>query len=59
MELQVGGVWQTVAQVRGNLLGEVSSTFPAQTASALRVVTLGSNEGVTYSRVVELEAYAS
>lgn len=59
VELQVGGAWQTVAQVRGNVLGEVSSTFAAQTASALRVVTLGSNEGVTYSRIVELEAYAS
>jgi hypothetical protein len=59
VELQVGGAWQTVAQVRGNLLGEVSSTFAAQTASALRIVTLGSNEGVTYSRIVELEAYAS
>jgi hypothetical protein len=59
VELQVGGAWQTVAQVRGNVLGEVSSTFSPQTASALRVVTLGSNEGVTYSRIVELEAYAS
>jgi hypothetical protein len=29
------------------------------TATALRVVTLASNEGLTYSRVVELEAYAS
>ncbi|SEG56703.1 F5/8 type C domain-containing protein [Actinacidiphila yanglinensis] len=59
VELQVGGSWQTVAQVRGNTAGEVSSTFAAQTATALRVVTLGSNEGVTYSRVVELEAYTS
>ncbi|BBA96311.1 hypothetical protein RVR_1552 [Actinacidiphila reveromycinica] len=59
VELQVGGAWQTVAQVRDNTAGEVSSAFAAQTATALRVVTLANNEGVTYSRVVELEAYAS
>lgn len=59
VELQVGGVWQTVAQVRDNTAGEVGSAFAAQTATALRVVTLASNEGLTYSRVVELEAYAS
>ncbi len=59
VELQVDGAWQTVAQVRDNTVGEVSSVFAAQTATALRVVTLASNEGVTYSRIVELEAYAS
>lgn len=59
VEVQVDGAWQTVAQVRDNTLGEVSSTFATRTATALRVVTLASNEGVTYSRVVELEAYAS
>ncbi|MFJ2958915.1 discoidin domain-containing protein [Streptomyces sp. NPDC087270] len=59
VELQVDGAWQTAAQVRGNTAGEVSSTFAAQTATALRIVTLASNEGVTYSRIVELEAYAS
>jgi hypothetical protein len=56
---QVGGVWQTVAQVRSNALGMVSSTFSPVTASAVRIVALASNEGLTYSRVVELEAYAS
>ena len=59
VELQVDGAWQTVAQVRGNTVGEVSSVFAAQTATALRVTTLASNEGLTYSRIVELEAYAS
>jgi hypothetical protein len=57
VEVQVGGTWQTVAQVRNNTAGLVSSTFPAVTADALRLVTLASNEGPTYSRVVELEAY--
>lgn len=59
VELQVDGAWQTVAQVRDNTVGKVSSTFATQTATALRVLTLASNEGVTYSRVVELEAYTS
>ncbi|MFJ9033127.1 discoidin domain-containing protein [Streptomyces sp. NPDC102274] len=59
VQLQVGGVWQTVAEVRGNVAGKVSSAFPAQTATAMRVETQASNEGLTYSRIVELEAYAS
>ncbi|SDO68694.1 discoidin domain-containing protein [Actinacidiphila guanduensis] len=59
VELQAGGAWQTLAQVRGNTAGKVESTFPATTATALRVVTLASNEGPTYSRIVELEAYAA
>ncbi|MFC6018664.1 discoidin domain-containing protein [Plantactinospora solaniradicis] len=54
-----GGAWQTVGQVRGNLVGMVSTTFPPVSADAVRIVTLASNEGVTYSRVVELEIYAS
>jgi hypothetical protein len=45
--------------VRGNLVGLVSSTFAPVTATAVRILTLASNEGVTYSRVVELEVYAS
>ncbi|MDX3852769.1 discoidin domain-containing protein [Streptomyces sp. AK02-01A] len=55
----VGDDWKTVARVRGNLAGKVSSVFSPLTASAVRVVTQSSNEGVTYSRVVELEVYAS
>jgi hypothetical protein len=48
-----------VARLRGDLAGLVSSSFAPVTATALRVVTLASNEGRTYSRVVELEAYTS
>ncbi|GAA0950688.1 discoidin domain-containing protein [Virgisporangium aurantiacum] len=58
VEARVGGGWQRVAQVRGNLAGMVSSTFPPVAATGLRIVTLASNEGLTYSRVVEVEAYA-
>ncbi len=54
---QVNGSWQTVAQVRGNAVPMVSSTFAPVTASAVRVLALASNEGPTYSRVVELEVY--
>lgn len=59
VELMVDGAWRTVAQVRGNTAGEVTSAFTPVTATALRVVTLASNEGPTYSRIVELEAYAT
>jgi hypothetical protein len=54
----VDGRWQTVAQVRGNIAGLTQSTFTPVTATAVRVLTLASNEGLTYSRVVELEVYA-
>ncbi|MEV4755677.1 discoidin domain-containing protein [Micromonospora sp. NPDC049559] len=57
VQVRVGTGWQTVAEVRGNLLGLVSSTFTPVTTGAVRIVTLASNEGVTYSRVVEFEVY--
>lgn len=56
VQVQVGGQWQTVAQVRGNVAGTVSSTFPAVTAEAVQVVALASNDGA-YARIVELEAF--
>jgi hypothetical protein len=37
----------------------VSTTFPPVTADAVRILALASNEGLTYSRIVELEIYAS
>jgi hypothetical protein len=55
---QVNGAWQTVASVRGNTAGQNSSTFTPVTATAERVLALASNEGPTYSRIVELEVYA-
>jgi hypothetical protein len=55
VQVQVGGAWQTVAQVRGNTTGHVTSSFTPVTAEAVRIVTLASNDG-SYSRVVELEA---
>ncbi|TDU90368.1 F5/8 type C domain-containing protein [Kribbella voronezhensis] len=57
VQAKVGDAWQTVAEVRGNVAGMKSSTFTPVTASAVRVLTLASNEGPTYSRVVELEVY--
>jgi hypothetical protein len=59
VQVRKDGAWQTVAQVRGNVAGLVSSTFTPVTATAIRIVTLVSNETAGYSRVVELEAYAS
>ena len=59
VQAQVGGAWQTVAEVRDNVAGLKSSTFTPVTATAVRILTLASNEGPTYSRVVELEVYAS
>jgi hypothetical protein len=57
VQVQVGGQWQTVAQVRGNVAGTVSSTFPPVTAEAVQVVALASNDG-SYSRIVELEVFS-
>jgi hypothetical protein len=50
------GAWQTVAQVRGNTLGHVTSTFDPVQADAVRILCLAGN-GNTYSRIVELEVY--
>ncbi|MFC9694683.1 hypothetical protein ACFTSF_39420 [Kribbella sp. NPDC056951] len=52
------GDWQTVAQVRGNTLGHVASTFDPVQADAVRILCLAGN-GNTYSRIVELEVYGS
>jgi hypothetical protein len=53
-----GGAWQTVAQVRGNTLGHVTSTFAPTKADAVRILALDGN-GHSYSRIVELEVYGS
>lgn len=50
------GDWQTVAQVRGNTAGHVTSTFDPVQADAVRILCLAGN-GNTYSRIVELEVY--
>ncbi|GAA4674016.1 hypothetical protein Prum_031570 [Phytohabitans rumicis] len=57
VQVDSGGQWVTVAQVRGNTAGLVSTAFPPVLTKAVRVLALASNEGLTYSRVVELEAY--
>lgn len=57
--LSSSGQWQTVASVRGNTAGMVSSTFPPVSTSAVRILTLEDNEpGLTYSRIVEVEIFA-
>jgi len=48
--------WQTVAQVRANTLGHVTSTFDPVEADAVRILCLAGN-GNTYSRIVEVEVY--
>ncbi|WP_406050025.1 discoidin domain-containing protein [Kribbella sp. NBC_00889] len=52
------GDWQTVAQVRGNTAGHVTSTFDPVQADAVRILCLDSNDHA-YSRIVELETYGS
>jgi hypothetical protein len=54
--LESGG-WRTVATVRGNRSGLVSSVFTPVRVDAVRILALGSNDG-RYSRVMELEIYA-
>jgi hypothetical protein len=56
VQVQVGGQWQTVAQVRGNTVGTVSSTFAPVPAEAVQIVALASNDNSS-SRIVELEAF--
>ncbi|HEY3504353.1 MAG TPA: family 78 glycoside hydrolase catalytic domain [Actinocatenispora sp.] len=52
-----GDGWRTVASVRGNTVGRVESRFAAVSTTALRLSILDTNDH-SYSRVVELEAYA-
>jgi hypothetical protein len=58
VQAKVGETWQTVAQVRGNTAGHVTSTFDAVQADAVRILCLDGNDH-TYSRIVELEVYGS
>lgn len=52
------GDWQTVAEVRGNTAGHVTTTFTPVQADAVRILCLAGN-GNTYSRIVELEVYST
>ncbi|MEV6901234.1 hypothetical protein [Amycolatopsis sp. NPDC051372] len=58
VQAHVAGAWVTVASVRGNTSGSVTSTFPAVQADGVQIVVLDSNDHA-YSRIVELEAYSS
>jgi hypothetical protein len=58
VQARVAGTWQTVAQVRGNTVGHVTSTFTPVQADAVRILCLDGNDH-TYSRIVELEVYGS
>ncbi|MEU4667472.1 hypothetical protein AB0F91_05750 [Amycolatopsis sp. NPDC023774] len=58
VQAHVNGAWVTVASVRGNTSGSVTSTFPAVQADGVQIVALDSNDHA-YSRIVELEAYSS
>ncbi len=51
-----GNDWRTVAEVRGNTLGHVTTTFAPVQADAVRILATAGN-GNTYSRIVELEVY--
>lgn len=57
VQVRQGTEWQTVAEVRGNKLGVVTSTFPAVQTDAVRILCWGNNNG-DYSRIVETEIYA-
>ncbi|MFC4015333.1 discoidin domain-containing protein [Nonomuraea purpurea] len=55
VQAQVGGQWQTVAQVRGNTAGSARSDFAPVSAEAVRIVALASNGANDYTRIVEVE----
>jgi hypothetical protein len=50
--------WVTVAQVRGNTTGTVTSAFAALDTMDLRIVTYAANGANDYSRIVEVAAFA-
>lgn len=54
VQVLTDGQWQTVAQVRGNTSGLVTSQFAATTAEAVQVVIYASNDA-RYSRIMELD----
>jgi len=56
IQVRVGDHWETVAAVRDNTTGRVSSTFAPVTTDAVRVL-IGASNDATYSRIVELEIY--
>ena len=58
VQAKVNGTWQTVAQVRANTVGHVTSEFAPVRAEAVRILCLDGNDH-TYSRIVELEVYGS
>ncbi|HEY3560016.1 MAG TPA: hypothetical protein VGL05_21250 [Kribbella sp.] len=58
VQVKADGAWQTVAQVRGNTVGHVTSDFAPVRADAVRILCLDGNDH-TYSRIVELEVYGS
>ncbi|HWD83413.1 MAG TPA: hypothetical protein VG497_31150, partial [Kribbella sp.] len=58
VQVKTGDTWQTVAQVRGNTVGHVTSTFTPVQTTAVRILCLDGNDH-TYSRIVELEIYGS
>ncbi|MFB4276737.1 MULTISPECIES: discoidin domain-containing protein [unclassified Nonomuraea] len=55
VQAQVGGQWQTVAQVRGNTAGNARSDFAPVGADAVRIVALASNGANDYTRIIEVE----
>lgn len=57
VQVLVGSLWQTVARVRSNTAGLVSTTFPAVPAGAVRLWLTAGNGANDYSRIVELEIY--
>ncbi|WP_049572189.1 hypothetical protein [Streptomyces sp. SBT349] len=56
VQVQRDGAWRTVAEVRGNTAGAVTSRFEETEAEAVQLVIHASNDG-SYSRVVELEVH--
>lgn len=56
VQVTVDGEYQTVAEVRDNTFGHVSSVFDSVTTESVRLLIYDTNDG-NYSRVVEFEIY--
>ncbi|WP_199435451.1 glycosylhydrolase-like jelly roll fold domain-containing protein [Qaidamihabitans albus] len=56
VQVRDGDAWRTVAEVRDNTQGLISTTFTPVTTDAVRLVVHSANDG-DYARVMEIEAY--
>lgn len=58
VQVRAGGDWTTVGEVRGNVVGKITTSFAPRPVDAVQLVIHDSNDH-GYSRIIELEAYGN